>query len=135
MTTVDEAAREGSFPVDEHEPESTAEPRACARESITPPASVALDAVTQGARWVRARLLDRPGSRDGGRPGFPQAREWHHKCAGYYGVPVVRWLRLAWGYAHLLLVKPVTDFTDWVTESPPRFCVALAVFLAVWYGR
>lgn len=136
MTEVREEAREGSS-LAAAPPEGKAE-SAQRANSITQPSSVALDAVTRSARWVRARvarLLDRPESRDGGRSGFPQAREWHHKCAGYYGVPVVRWLRLAWGYAHLLLVKSLTDFTEWVTESPARAIVTVAVFLAIWYGR
>jgi hypothetical protein len=137
VTEIVEAAREGSPPEFPSAEESTRR-GARARESITQPSSVALDALTQGARWVRAwlaRLLDRPGSRDGGRPTFAAAREWHHKCAGDCGIPLVRWFRLAWGYGHLLLVKPATDFADWVTESPPRFAVAAVIAAAIWYGR
>jgi hypothetical protein len=138
VTTVDEAAREGSCPAPPEAAESTAESRACARGEEVPPASVALDALTQCARWVRARLArlaDRPGSRDGGRPTFTAAREWHHKCAGYYGVPVLRWFRLAWGYAHLVTVKSLTDFADWVTECPSRCAVAAVIAAVIWYGR
>lgn len=133
-----EAVREGSLPElpSAEDPTRRGAQRA---NSITPPAPIALDAVTQSARWVRARLgrlLSRPQPGGRGRPGFPQAREWHHECAAHYRWnPAARWARLAWGYGHLLLVKSVTDFTEWVTESPARFCVALAVGLAVWYGR
>lgn len=83
-----------------------------------------------------ARLLDRPESRPGYRPTFPGARDWHHKCADYYAaVPLVRWLRLAYGYAHLMLVKPVLDFTEWFTESPARGLVTVAVAVIIWKGR
>lgn len=139
MTTVSEEAREGSFPEDEHDPDPTAEARARGQEDATVPASVALDAVTQGARAVRgvlvsgAAVLDRPGSLIHAQPPtFAQARERHHQCAGHYQAALMRWPRLAWGYAHLLAVKPALNLAEWLTESPARLAVALAVAAAVW---
>lgn len=139
MTQSDEAVREGSSLVDEHEPESNAEARAQARASVTPPSSIALDAVTQSARAARqaavsaVKILDRPGSLgDAQPPSFRQARDWHHQCAGHYEALIMRWPRLLWGYVHLLAVKPALNFAEWVTASPVRFAVAVAVGVIIW---
>ena len=79
---------------------------------------------------------DRAGSlADARPPTFRQAREWHHKCAGHYQAAAVRWPRLAWGYVHLLLIVPSARFCEWVTASPIRLAVALAIFFAAWFGR
>lgn len=141
MTELREEVREGSAP-ETAGPDANAE-SAQRANSITRPSSVAFDAITQSARWVRARvvrlltrLFARPESQPGYRPTFPGARDWHHKCADYYaGVPVMRWLRLMYGYAHLLLIKSVIDFTEWFTESPARFLGVVAVALTFWFGR
>ena len=139
MTTVSEEAREGSFPEDEHEPGSTAEARARVRASVTPPASVALQAVTDGAQAAQrlaasaVALLDRPGSLiDAQPPTFRQARDRHHECAGHFQAALLRWPRYAWGYLHLLLIKPVLNLAEWITESPARFTVALAISAVIW---
>ena len=138
MTQSDEKTRESSAAADEHVPLPTAEARTRERGSETAPASVALDAVTQGARAVRGTVasglavLDRPGSLIHAQPPtFAQARERHHQCAGHYQAGLMRWPRLAWGYAHLLVIKPALNFAEWVTESPARCAVALAVIVAV----
>jgi hypothetical protein len=65
-------------------------------------------------------------------PTFRQARDRHHECAGHFGTPVLRWLRLMWGYLHLLAVKPVLNLAEWVTESPARFFVAIAILAVLW---
>jgi len=140
VTELREEVREGSPP----ETAAAAGDAESAQRanSITRPSSIALDAVTQSARWVRVRvarlltwLFARPESQPGYRPTFPGARDWHHKCADYYaGFPVARWLRLVYGYAHLLLIKSVIDFTEWFTESPARFFTVVALALAFWFG-
>ena len=142
MTTVDEAAREGSALPDEAAPESTAGARARARDSVTQHDSVALQAVTQSARagfrftMAVIAAADRAGSLgDAQPPTFRQAREWHHRCAGHYEALAVRWPRLLWGYVHLLLVLPALRSAEWVTASPIRLAVALAVLAAFWFGR
>ena len=140
MTTVDEAAREGSSPAGAEAPESTAETRAYARASVTPPASVALQAVTDGAQAAQrlalsaVALLDRPGSLiDAQPPTFRQARDRHHECAGHFQAALLRWPRYAWGYVHLVFVKPVLNLAEWITESPARFTVALAIGVVIWF--
>ena len=141
MTTASEEKQEaGQLPAETAPGTLRRQGRTCA-SSVTPPDSVALQAVTQGARAVRrllasgASALDRPGSLgDAQPPAFRQAREWHHRCAGHYGAAVIRWPRLAWGYAHLLLVMPALRLAEWVTASPARLAVALAVVFAAWLG-
>lgn len=140
MTTVAEEVKEGSSPELRDVPESTAQSRACARESVTPPASVTRDAVTQSARAARqaavraVAILDKPGSLAHSQPPtFAQARDRHHECAGHFSAPVLRWLRLTWGYAHLLLLKPALNLAEWITESPARLFITAALAAAVWF--
>ena len=38
-----------------------------------------------------------------------------------------------WGYLHVLLVKPVLNFLEWVTETPLRFCAAVILFTVIWF--
>ena len=139
MTAVDEAVREGSSPAEPEAPESNAESGACARESLTPPGKTALTAVTERVR-VAGRfaskggaLLDRPGSLIHSQPPtFKQSRDRHHECAGHYEALILRWPRLLWGYFHLLIVKPLLNGLEWVTESPLRFLVAIALAAVIW---
>lgn len=140
MTTVDEAAREGSFPAGAEAPESTAEPRARARTAIVLPAPAALNAVTQRVRQAgqvaarAAALLDRPGSLAHSQPPtFAQSRDRHHECARHYEAPILRWPRLLWGYFHLLVIKPLLNGLEWVTESPARFFVTAALAAVIWF--
>ena len=114
------------------------EARTCAT-SLTPAFPVASDAVTQGVRAGRlvlarsAAALDRDGSLIDAQPKtFRQARAWHHECAGHYEALAMRWPRLLWGYAHLLIIKPALNFLEWVTESPVRLAVAAAVAAVIW---
>jgi hypothetical protein len=80
--------------------------------------------------------LDRAGSLgDAQPPTLRQDREWHHRCAGHYEALIVRWPRLVWGYVHLLIIAPALRFTEWVTKSPPRACVAAAILAVVWIWR
>ena len=142
MTLSDEQLREGSAAADEAVLDPSAETRAQARTSLARTDSVAFQAVTQSARAVfrgsvsALAALDRAGSLpDAQPPTLRQAREWHHKCAGHYQSLLIRWPRLLWGYVHLLLVKPALNAAEWVTASPVRSAVALAVFAAFWFGR
>jgi hypothetical protein len=140
VTELREEVREGS------PPETAAAPgdaeSAQRAKSITRTDSIAFQAVTQGARTVfrggvsALAALDRAGSLgDAQPPTFRQAREWHHKCAGHYQALIIRWPRLLWGYVHLLLIVPSARFCEWVTASPPRLIVAVALFCAFWFGR
>lgn len=141
MTTVDEAAREGSCPAPPEAAESTAQTRAYAREDTPQTASVAFDAAARAAAAMRrgatfaAAAAARKGTLADAQPKtFRQSRDWHHHCAGRYEALLVRWPRLWWGYAHLLVVKPALNFAEWLTESPLRWFVALAVMAVIWFG-
>ena len=110
--------------------------------SVTPSDSIALQVVTQSARVVfrggvsALAALDRAGSLPDAQPKtLRQARAWHHRCAGHYEATVIRWPRLVWGYAHMTFMVPALRFAEWVTESPVRFAVALAILAAIWFGR
>jgi anti-sigma-K factor RskA len=113
--------------------------RTCA-SSVTLAASTASTAVTQRVRtWGqfaarKAALLDKPGSLVHAQPPtFKQARDRHHECADHFKVwRFLRVLRLAWGYFHMLVIKPALNLAEWVTESPLRLTVTAAVAGAVW---
>lgn len=140
MTTVDEATREGSAPAAPQDPETTAVTRACARASVPPASLLPSREVTQRVRVAREHLgklaayLDRPGSLVHAQPPtFARARELHHHHAGRHAVPVLKGLRLAWGYFHLLIIKPPLNFAEWVTETPLRLLGATVLALIVWH--
>lgn len=140
MTEVREEVREGSAP--ETVPAPLNAESAQRAKSLAQPDSVALQAVTQSARagfrftMATIAAADRAGSLgDAQPPTLRQARQWHHRCAGHYQAGLIRWPRLLWGYLHLLLVKPALNAAEWVTASPIRLAVALAVFFAFWFGR
>lgn len=145
MTTVsDKAVREGSLPVVAQTPESTAETRACARASVALPSPAALEPVTERARAAGASLalaagraaeyLDRPGSLVHTQPPtFARARELHHEAAARHAAPLLRGLRLVWGYGHLILIKPLLNLLEWVTETPARFLAAVVLGVIVYY--
>lgn len=82
-----------------------------------------------------AALLDRPGSfAHAHPPAFARAREMHHEAAARYRLwPVVGAARLTWGYFHLLVIKPVLNLAEWVTETPLRFTVAVIAGTVIWY--
>lgn len=139
MTTVSEEAREGSASAAEQVPESTADAGAPARASVAPAALLPSEAVTQRARALHrvlvriAEFLDRPESLVHHHPPtFTRARERHHEAAGRHSVPLLTGARLGWGYVHLLLVKPVLNFLEWVTETPLRFLAAVILFTVIW---
>jgi hypothetical protein len=141
VTTVSEEEREGSSLALERAPESTAPTRACAREGTPLPSASSLQAATRRARAVHrlaaraGEFLDRPGSLVHAHPpAFAAARERHHEAAARHEmIPVLGAVRLAWGYAHLLLIKPVLNFLEWVTETPLRFFAAIALVFIVWF--
>ena len=109
----------------------TAEARAHARED-TPAAAgtAATEAVTwrdtlavRAAQWVAPKgslLNSQP-------PTFAQQHERHQQCAAHFQSGIFRWPRLVWGYVHLLVVKPPLNLMEWITESPARTCVAVAL--------
>jgi hypothetical protein len=142
VTTVDEEVREGSFPEDEHDPDSTAEARAGARESVTPPSSISRQLVTDCAQAVRRVLASargfaaRPDSLADSQPhSYRQARAFHHRCASHFEAALLRWPRLAWGYLHMAAVKWPLNLLEWLTESPARCVIAVAVwFIARHWG-
>jgi len=140
VTELREEVREGS-PPETTAPDASAESAQRAK-SITRTDSIALQAVTQGARTVfRGGLsalaaLDRAGSLpDAQPPTLRQAREWQHKCAGHYQSLLIRWPRLLWGYVHLIVIKPALNGLEWVTASPARSAVAAALLAVVWIWR
>ena len=117
--------------------------RACAT-SVAPDQVPSLPVVTDSIRrTVRtaslavrfgAGMLNKPGSLYLSRPpSFAQARDRHHECAGHFGSPLLKVLRLAWGYVHMLAVKPALNLAEWLTESPARFAVALTLGAVIWF--
>ena len=138
MTTVQEAAREGSSP---ETPTAEAGPESAQRaRSVTPPFATARTAVTERVRvagHLAAKgmaLLDKPGSLVHSQPPtFKQSRDRHHECAGHYGHSAVRWPRLLWGYFHLLVIMPVLYLVVWVTESPARFFITAILAAVIWF--
>lgn len=144
MTTVDEEAREGSLPAAYQNPEITADAGAHARASVALPSPTALVPVTQRARDAgraaarmagrTAEYLDRPGSLVHAQPPtLARARERHHEAAARHGAPLLRFLRLGWGYVHLILVKPLLNLLEWVTETPARFFIAVILGVIVYF--
>lgn len=111
--------------------------------SVTPDQGLPLPVVTDGIRRaartasLAARfgvaMLNKPGSLVHAQPAtFAQARDRHHECAGHFGVPLVKGLRLLWGYIHLLVIKPALNLAEWITESPARFFITMAVGTVIW---
>ena len=137
MTNVQEEAREvrpADFPSPEGEAES-----AQRAESLTLPPSISRQVVTDSAQIARrayasaVAFLDREGSLVDAQPmTFREAREHHHRCGSCYSVPLIKVMRLAWGYFHLLVIKPVLNLAEWVTESPARFFVAVIISTVIW---
>jgi len=140
VTEVQEEVREGSAP--ETAAASGNAESAQRAKSITRTDSIAFQAVTQSARTVfrgavsAVAALDRAGSLpDAQPPTLRQARAEHHRCAGHYQAAAMRWPRLLWGYVHLLIIKPALNGFEWVTFSPARSAVVVALFFAFWFGR
>ena len=142
MTTVVEEAKEGSS-LGARETRLSGQKRACAT-SVTPGELPSPGVVTDSIRraWQVASLtatflagmLNKPGSLVHAQPPtFAQARDRHHECAGHFGSPLLKLLRLAWGYVHLLILKPALNLAEWLTESPARFTVALALSAVIWF--
>jgi len=119
--------------------------RTCA-SSLPLPSATALPPVTERARAAAAmavragakaaELADRPGSLVHAQPPtFAQALARHHERAAAHQAPLLRGLRLVWGYAHVLLVKPPLNLLEWVTETPLRALGAVALVLIVYFFR
>lgn len=137
-----EAVEEGSSP-GAGEREVTAEARAHAREGL-PPAAPASPGDPAGWRDMAALALTQwiSGSGRAGLgavtlltsqpPTFIQAHTRMHECSRYFQSGFFRWPRLAWGYVHLLVVKPALNGLEWVTESPAR-AIPVAVLAYIIY--
>jgi hypothetical protein len=141
VTVTREEGREGSSPAVAQDPESNASTRACARESVPPASPLPSEPVTQRARALRrvlartAEFLDQPESLVHHHPPtFARSRERHHEAAGRHSVPLLAGARLTWGYLHLVLIKPVLNFLEWVTETPLRFSAVIILCVIVWIG-
>jgi len=145
MTTVsDKAVGAGSLPAVTQAPESTAESRAYPRKSVALPSATALEPVTDRARAAGSALalaagraadfLDRPGSLVHAQPPtFARARELHHEAAARHSIAPLRHLRIVWGYGHLLLIKPLLNLLEWVTETPARFLAAVILGAVIFF--
>ncbi len=137
MTAVKEAVREGSSAesaVPETNPESAQRAR-----SLTLPSLTALKPVTERARVAGRKAARSANGKDSlihsQPPTFHEAWRRHQECAAHYEAALLKYPRLAWGYFHLLVIKPLLNGLEWVTESPARFFVAVIVlFLIVWFS-
>lgn len=77
-------------------------------------------------------LLDHPASLVHSQPmTFKEALDWHGECARHYRHPFFAGCRMAWGWFHLLVIKPALNLAEWVTESPLRLAVAVALIAAI----
>jgi hypothetical protein len=63
-------------------------------------------------------------------PSLAQSRQRAHDAAGEWDSPLVRALRLAYGYLYLA-IRPALLAADWLLESPPRLLVA-ALVIVIW---
>lgn len=68
----------------------------------------------------------------GSLPSLAAQRTRVHEAAAQWEHRALRHGRIAWGYLHLLAIKPVLNMLEWVTETFPRFAVTgLLVFAAL----
>ena len=141
MTAVDEQVREGSREGSSPEsagPESQPENAQRAR-SLPLPSLAALKPVTQRARAAGQGVARSVNGKDSlihsQPPTFHEAWRRHHECAGHYEAALLKYPRLVWGYFHLLVIKPLLNLLEWVTESPARLVItAIVLFLIVWFS-
>jgi len=143
VTIVVEEAKEGSSLADAPEMHPNGQKRACA-SSVTPDGlpspGVVTDSIRRTARTLAlaarfgAGMANKPGSLYLAQPpSFAQARDRHHECAGHFGSPLLKLLRLAWGYVHLLTVKPVLNYAEVATSSPAWFFANVAIGFIIWF--
>ena len=135
MTAVDEEVREGSS-AETATPESQPENAQRVR-SLTLPSLNALAAVTERARVAGTAAAKSANGKDSlihsQPPTFHEAWAHHHECARHYEAALLKYPRLAWGYFHLLVIKPLLNGLEWVTESPARFIVTAAILTIIWF--
>lgn len=114
-----------------------AETRACARSTLALPPATSLQPVTrrvQRAGAKAASLLEKPGTLPHSQPPtFVQAYVRHRESADHFRTPALRWLRMAYGWFHLLVIKPVTGGLDHYTESPLAALIVAAIGVAIWF--
>jgi hypothetical protein len=141
VTDMAEAVREGSsleIAPAEINPENAQRAKSLALPSPTALAPVAervrsAAAVAASIGAKAAELADRPGSLVHAQPPtFVQARVRHHAAARQHGAPLLRALRLTYGYLHMVLVKSVLNAIEWVTETPLRVLVTAVLVLIIW---
>ncbi len=137
MTTTEEREAEGSSLAIPQEPEITAAMRACARRSLALPSGTSSEAVTQRVRAAGAKaaaLLEKPGALPHSQPPtFVQAYARHRECADHFRTPFFRWLRMTWGWFHLLVIKPVLNGAEHYTASPLAVLILAVIGVAIWF--
>lgn len=52
----------------------------------------------------------------------------HKQAAEVWSSPAASVLRRVWGWLHLLLIDVPSKTLGWLTESPPRFAAAVALY-------
>lgn len=140
MTTVSEEEKEGSAPSIPQDPEIKAQSRAYARKRVSRPSLTSPDPATGRGQALRlaavraAAFLDRPGSLAHAHPhSFARARERHHEAASRHTLwTPLRIGRLAWGYFHLIFIKPLLNFIEWWTSAPLTFFGLSLLGLVIW---
>jgi len=142
--TASEEQREGKEVLSDPVPESLRRQVRARASSVTPGEGSSPGVVTDSIRrtWQVATLAARFGAGMANKPGslylaqppsFAQARDRHHECAGHFGSPLLKLLRLAWGYVHLLTVKPVLNYAEVATSSPAWFFANVAIGVVIWF--
>lgn len=140
MTDLAEEVREGSSLETLETASGDAQPQCAQRARIVAlPSAASLAPVTVRVRQAgdlaakTVALLDKPGTLAHSQPPtFRQAHDRHKDCADWFRTPVMKCLRRAWGWFHLLVILPPLYLLAWVTESPLRLLIAAALITAIW---
>jgi hypothetical protein len=105
--------------------------------SVALPSGTSLLPVTQRVQRAGAKaasLLEKPGTIPHSQPPtFVQAYARHRECASHYRTPLLRWLRMTWGWFHLLVIKSLTGGLDHYTESPLAALIVVAIGVTIWF--
>lgn len=137
MTTTEEREAGGSSLAIPQDPEITAASHACARRSLALPPAGFPQAATQRVQRAGAKaasLLEKPGTIPHSQPPtFVESHARHRECARHYQTPLLRWLRMTWGWFHLLVIKPVLNGVEHYTESPLAALVVVAIGVTIWF--
>src|SRR6185437_13629414 len=110
---------------------------ACARSTLALPPATSLQPVTgrvQRAGAKAASLLEKPGTLPHSQPPtFVQAYARHRESADHFRTPLLRWLRMAWGWFHLLVIKPALNGIEQYTASPLAALIVAAIGAVIWF--